>query len=78
MIGVFTKLCTNLEQKNAIKKFLKISNKGRKSGLVVSKQDSQSKGCGFKPHFIQILNGNGLKAMPGSMPAPNSGSFMEK
>jgi hypothetical protein len=49
-----------------------------KSGLVVSELDSQSKGCGFESRLIQILDGNGLKAMPGSIPAPNSGSFMEK
>jgi hypothetical protein len=47
-------------------------------GLVVSKLDSQSKGCGFESCLIQILDGNGLKAMPGSIPAPNSGSFVEK
>jgi hypothetical protein len=51
---------------------------GRKFGLVVSELDSQSKGCGFESRLIQILDGNGLKAMPGSIPAPNSGSFMEK
>jgi hypothetical protein len=51
---------------------------GRKSGLVVSELDSQSKDCGFESRLIQILDGNGLKAMPGSIPAPNSGSIMEK
>ena len=40
---------------------------GRKSGLVVSALDSQSKGCGFESRLIQILDGNGL------IPAPNSG-----
>ncbi len=39
---------------------------GRKSGLVVSELDSQSKSCGFESRLIQILDGNGLKAMPGS------------
>jgi hypothetical protein len=34
-------------------------------------------GCGFESHLIQILDGNGLKAMPGSIPAPNSDSLME-
>jgi hypothetical protein len=38
---------------------------------LVSELDSQSKGCGFESRFIQILDG--LKAMPGSIPAPNSG-----
>ncbi len=40
-------------------------NKGCQSGLVVSKLDSRSKGCGLKPWK------NGVKAIP----APNSGSF---
>jgi len=30
-------------------------------------------GCGFES--CQILDGNGVKAMPGSIPTPNSGSF---
>jgi len=30
-------------------------------------------GCGFKSH--PILYGKGVKAMSGSIPAPNSGSF---
>ncbi len=38
----------------------------------------KSKGCGFESRLIQILDGNGLKAMTGSIPTPNSGSFMEK
>jgi len=40
---------------------------------VVSKLDSQFEGRGFKSH--PILNGNGVKAMPGLIPAPNQGSF---
>ncbi len=51
---------------------------GRKYGLVVSKLDSKFKGFGFEYRLIQILDGNELKAMPGSISAPNSGSFMEK
>ncbi len=51
---------------------------GRKSGLVFSELDLQSKGCGFKSRLIKILDGNGLKPMPRSIPEPNSGSFMEK
>ncbi len=35
----------------------------QKSGLVVSKLDSQLEGCGFESH--PILDGNGVKAMPG-------------
>jgi len=32
-------------------------------------------GCGFNPR--PILDESGVKAMPGSIPAPNSGSFIE-
>ncbi len=46
---------------------------GRKSGLVVSKLCSKLEGRGFKCH--PILDGNGVKAMPGSIFAPNHGSF---
>ena len=41
---------------------------GRKSGLVVSILDSRLEGRGFESHPILILNGNGVKAMPGSIP----------
>jgi len=37
-----------------------------KSGLVVCKIDSRSKGRGFESH--PILDGNGFTAMPGSYP----------
>jgi len=48
--------------------------KGQKSGLVVSKLDSRKEGRGFKSH--PLLDGNGLKAMPGSiLAAPNPGYF---
>jgi len=40
---------------------------------VVSELDSRLEGRGFKSH--PILDGNGIKAMPGSIPAPNPGSF---
>ena len=46
---------------------------GRKSGLVVSELDSRLEGRGFKSH--PILDGYSVKAMPGSIPAPNPGSF---
>ncbi len=46
---------------------------GEKSVLLVSKLDSQLEGCGFESH--PILDGNGVKAMPGSIPAPSPGSF---
>ena len=39
---------------------------GRKSGIVISKLDSRSEGRGFESH--PILDGNGVKAMPGSIP----------
>jgi len=42
---------------------------GRKSGLVVSKLDSRLEGRGFESHLM--LDGNGVKAMPGSIPASN-------
>jgi hypothetical protein len=53
---------------------------GRKSGLVVSELDSRSKGCGFKSRLFQNTRWkwSTFKAMPGSIPAPNSGSFVEK
>jgi hypothetical protein len=40
---------------------------------MVSKLDSRLEGREFKSH--PILDGNGAKAMPGSIPAPNPGSF---
>jgi len=46
---------------------------GQKSGPVVSKLDSRLEGCGFKSH--PMLDGNGVNVMPGSIPAPNPGSF---
>jgi len=46
---------------------------GQNSGLVVSKLDSRLEGHGFESH--PILDGNGVKAMPGSIPEPNSDSF---
>jgi len=50
-----------------------IKNKVRKSGLLVSKHDSMLEGPGFESH--PILDGNGVKAMPGLIPTPNPGSF---
>ncbi len=46
---------------------------GWESGLVVSKLDSRLEGCGFKSH--PMVDGNGVKAMLGSIPAHNPGSF---
>ncbi len=41
---------------------------------MASKHDSQLKGRGFKSH--PMLDGTGVKGMPGSIPAPNNpGSF---
>ena len=37
-------------------------------GVVVSDLGSQSKGCGFESCLFQILHGNGIIAMPGSIP----------
>jgi hypothetical protein len=44
---------------------------GRQTGLMVSKLDSLLKGCGIECHPIR--DGNGFKAMPGLISAPNSG-----
>ena len=41
-----------------------------------SEFDSRSKGSGFESHLI--LDGNGVKAMPGSIIVPNPGSFKWK
>jgi hypothetical protein len=43
---------------------------------VVSKLGSRLKGCGFKSSFVssKILDRNGVKAMPGSIPSLNTGS----
>jgi len=38
---------------------------------VVSKLNSRLEGLGFKPH--PMLDGNGVKTMPGAIPAPNPG-----
>jgi len=40
---------------------------------VVRKLDSQLEGRGFETHLM--LDGNGVKAMPGSITKPNPGSF---
>jgi len=52
---------------------LKFDSREWKSGLVVSEQDSRLEGRRFESH--PLLDGNGVKAMPGSIPAPNPGSF---
>jgi hypothetical protein len=44
-------------------------------GLVVSEFNSRSEGCGFKSCHIHKLDGNGVTAIPGSIPAPNFGSI---
>jgi len=40
---------------------------------VVSELDSELEGRGFESH--PVLDGNGVKAMPGSIPATNPGSL---
>jgi hypothetical protein len=42
---------------------------GRKSGLVISKLDSWAKGVGLNLISSNILDGIGVKAMPGSISA---------
>jgi len=44
------------------------------NGLVVSELDSRLESRGFKSH--PLLDGNGVKAMPGSIPAINPGSLI--
>ncbi len=51
---------------------------GRKSGLVVSELNSQFKGCGFESCLIKTTKWKWLMSNHGSIPAPNSGPFMEK
>ena len=47
----------------------------RELGVVVSDLGLQSKGPGFKSCLFQILHGNSVIAMPGSIPiVPNPGS----
>jgi len=51
---------------------------GCQSGLVFSELDSRSEGSGFESYLIQnswLIWG---QAMPGSISAPNSGSFENK
>ena len=49
--------------------------KERELGVVVSELGSQSKGRGFESRLFQILHGNGVTAMPGSiLIIPNPGS----
>ncbi len=48
----------------------KLWSNARSNGRALG---SRSKGCGFDPH--PMLDGSGVKAMPGSNPAPNSGSL---
>ncbi len=55
-----------------------LANTGRKYGLVISKLDSRSNGCGFESRLIIDGNGQHFKAMPGSIPAPNSGRNKNK
>ena len=45
-------------------------------GVVVSELGSRLKGCGFESRLFQIPHGNGVEAMPGSIPVktPNPGS----
>ena len=50
---------------------------GRKSGLLGSKLDSQSKGRGFES--CPLLDGNDVKVMPGSIPeTPNPGLYSKE
>ena len=47
----------------------------RELGALVSELGSQSKGHGFGSRLFQILHGNGVTDMPGSIPIiPDPGS----
>jgi hypothetical protein len=50
----------------------------RQSGLVVSDLTHDQKIVASNLVSSKQLDGNGFKAMPGSIPAPNSGSFENK
>ncbi len=54
--------CLGVLSNNLIELYFPFKHQ-KKFGLVVSKLDSQFEGHGFKSH--QILDGNGVKAMPG-------------
>ena len=48
-------------------------------GVVVSELGSQLQDRGFESRLFLLLHGNGVKAMPGSIPvAPNPGSFKKR
>jgi len=51
---------------------------GRQSGLVVTSSTHDLKVVGSKLVSSKLLDGNEVKAMPGSIPSPNSGSFENK
>ena len=44
---------------------------------MVSELGSQLKGRGFESSLFQILHGNGVKAMPGSIPVNTQSWFTE-
>ena len=46
-------------------------------GVVVREQGSQLKGHGFETRLFQILIGNGVKAMPGSIPVNTQSCYRE-
>jgi len=57
----------------SIKTFFSILSSKQKLWSSGRALGSQSEGRGFDPR--PMLDGNGVKAMPGSIPAPNSGSL---
>ncbi len=55
------------------KEYVTLRRKPWSSGRALG---SRSEGCGFNP--CPILDGSGVKAMPGSIPTPSSGSLQKK
>ena len=58
--------CTNSCSRNDDCVRVRKNSEGLKSGLAGSELDSQSNGRGFESH--PIVDGNGVKAMPGLFP----------
>ncbi len=57
-----------IQEKGRFKIFKEKTNLSKSCGLGL-----QSEGCGFDPR--PMLDLSGVKAMPGSIPTPNSGSL---
>ncbi len=58
--------------KRSVSNYLNCNRKLWSSGRALG---SQSEGCGFNP--CPMLDGSGVKTMPGSIPTLNSGSLLK-